>query len=53
VERIMAVQASREERLAAADDVIDNNGSLEDLASQIEELHRRYLAESAATPLPG
>ena len=53
VERIMAVQASREERLAAADDVIDNNGSLEDLASQIEELHRRYLAEIAATPLPG
>jgi dephospho-CoA kinase len=53
VERIMAAQASREERLAAADDVIDNNDSLESLTLQIEELHRRYLAESATSPAAG
>jgi dephospho-CoA kinase len=41
VERILAAQASRAERLAAADDVIDNDGELADAAApQIERLHR-------------
>ena len=44
VERILAAQASRAERLAAADDVIDNDGELAALAPQIERLHLRYLA---------
>jgi dephospho-CoA kinase len=39
----MAVQATRQARLAAADDVIDNDGDLETLRAQVEALHRRYL----------
>ena len=44
VERILAAQATRAERLAAADDVIDNDGPLAALPPQIERLHRQYLA---------
>ncbi len=44
VERIVAAQASREQRLAAADDVIVNDGTKEALADRVESLHRRYLA---------
>lgn len=44
IEAILATQASREERLAAADDVIRNEGGLEQLAVQVEQLHHRYLA---------
>lgn len=43
IKAIMAAQASREERLAAADKVIDNNGDPADLTSQIELLHQDYL----------
>jgi dephospho-CoA kinase len=46
VRRIIAAQIPRAQRLAAADDVIDNSGSLEDLCRQVQELHRRYLAMS-------
>ena len=48
VRSIMAVQASREARLAAADDVIDNDGGLEALRAQVEALHRRYLDATRA-----
>jgi len=41
--RMIAAQASREERLAIADDVIDNDGSLEETERQVENLHRKYL----------
>lgn len=44
VQAIMAVQATREERLAAADDVIDNGGSVADTETQVDGLHRQYLA---------
>ena len=44
VRRIIAAQASRAERLAAADDVIDNSGPLAGLAPQVEALHERYIA---------
>lgn len=44
VRRIMQAQASRDERRARADDVITNNGGLDDLDAQVETLHRRYLA---------
>ena len=40
--RIMAAQASREQRLAAAEDVIDNEGSPEDLRAPVAELDARY-----------
>jgi dephospho-CoA kinase len=39
--RRIAAQASREERRAAADVVIDNGGSLDDLRRQVEELWAR------------
>jgi dephospho-CoA kinase len=44
IERILAAQATRAQRLAAADDVIDNDGELAALAPQIERLHGNYLA---------
>jgi dephospho-CoA kinase len=47
VRRIIAAQIPRAQRLAAADDVIDNSGSPEDLCRQVQELHRRYLAMSS------
>ena len=43
VRAIMRSQASRAERLAAADDVIDNSGTLEALRRQVAALHERYL----------
>ena len=41
-QRILAAQASREERLSIADDVIDNDRSLEETQAQVEALHRLY-----------
>jgi dephospho-CoA kinase len=43
VRTIMRSQVSRAVRLAAADDVIDNSGTLAALHKQVSELHRRYL----------
>ena len=50
VRAIMAAQASRAQRLAAADDVVDNSGSLEALNARVAELDGQYraLASSAA-----
>ncbi len=42
IESILAAQASREARLAVADDVIDNGGSADALPAQVDRLHRRY-----------
>jgi dephospho-CoA kinase len=42
VERILAAQASREQRLAVADDVISNDGSLAELLAQIPPLDTCY-----------
>jgi dephospho-CoA kinase len=41
---IIASQASREQRLSAADDVIDNNAGLAELAEQVKALHARYVS---------
>jgi dephospho-CoA kinase len=48
---ILAAQASRAERLAAADDVISNDGDIHALRAQVEALHARYLraAQQART----
>ncbi len=46
IRRIMAAQINREERLARADDVVDNSGSLEQLYAQLQELHEVYLSLS-------
>ena len=48
IEAIIAAQLPREERLARADDVIDNSGSLEDLQKAIEILHQQYLDIAAS-----
>ncbi len=52
VRRIMAAQVHREERLAAADDVIVNDGDIAALRTQVESLHRRYsdLARKSGSP---
>ncbi|RPD90851.1 dephospho-CoA kinase [Neisseria weixii] len=43
IRRIMASQAPRRERLLHADDVVKNDGSLNNLAEKIQRLHRYYL----------
>lgn len=43
VSAIIAAQARRAERLAAADDVIDNSGTPDALRKQVAALHRKYL----------
>ncbi len=43
-EAMMRSQVDREARLDAADDVIDNSGSLEETRRQVAHLHGRYLA---------
>jgi dephospho-CoA kinase len=49
VEAIIARQATREARLAAADDVIVNdNASLDALDAEVDQLHRTYLSLAAA-----
>lgn len=40
--RILAAQASRSERLAIADDVVSNDGSIEDTRRQVAALHEIY-----------
>ncbi len=42
--RMVAAQASREQRLAIADDVIVNDGTVEELVAAVQRLHPRYLA---------
>lgn len=48
VRRILDAQASREERLARADDIIENNGDIATLRGQVTMAHRRYLALAGA-----
>ncbi len=43
-ERILAAQASREERLSIADDVIVNDSDLDDARQQVLAVHERYLS---------
>ncbi len=45
---IIASQASRDERLAIADDVIHNDGTLEELEAATVAMHRQYLDLAAA-----
>jgi len=47
VRAIMAHQVSRAERRAAADDVIDNAGTLDSLRGQVAALHARYVKMSS------
>lgn len=47
VASILKSQASREQRLAVADDVIKNHTKNQELLPQITDLHQKYLAISA------
>src|SRR5205085_11763989 len=53
VQRIMATQLPRAERLAQADDVIDNSGPAAALEPQVQRLDRAYRALAASTPPSG
>jgi dephospho-CoA kinase len=50
--QMLAAQATREERLACADDVIANEGSLDELHTAVARQHRRYLEMAAASEPP-
>lgn len=52
VRAIMGAQASREQRLSVADDVLDNSTSLATLHAQVDRLHGTY-AEAAAAKRKG
>jgi len=45
---IMAHQATRQQRLERADDVIDNDGDLAELERQVKEMHQNYLRLATA-----
>ncbi|EDN69111.1 Dephospho-CoA kinase [Beggiatoa sp. PS] len=49
IERIVNAQASREARLAIADDVIYNNSNFDNLQKQVFTLHNRFLAKVSLT----
>ena len=52
VRAIIASQASREQRLALADDVIDNSEPVDAVRRRVQDLHERYLAAAAERHLP-
>ena len=43
IEQIISKQASREQRLSIADDVISNSSSLKDLHNNVLRIHKKYL----------
>ena len=43
IQEIMRAQASRTERLSWADDIIENNGTVENLEQNVARLHQTYL----------
>jgi len=47
-QKMIAAQATREQRLAIATDVVDNSGTLEQLDTAVAALHQRFLALAAA-----
>jgi dephospho-CoA kinase len=46
--RMLAAQSSRDERLAIADDIVTNDGDIDETREQVLALHRRYLQAAAA-----
>jgi dephospho-CoA kinase len=48
VRAILAAQTTRAQRLAAADDVIENRGTIDALRKQVAAFHRKYLEYSKA-----
>lgn len=50
VEAILAAQATRQQRLAIADDVVNNDGERTFLDRQVSDLHQKYLAQALKIP---
>ncbi len=48
ITQLLAAQCTREQRLARADLVLDNSGTLLQLDAAVEQLHARLLAYSAS-----
>lgn len=40
---IISAQATRKQRLAVADDIVTNNGTIAELEAQLQDCHRHYL----------
>lgn len=47
IKAILAAQATAEDRLAVADDIIVNDKDLDDIFRQVDELHQKYLELAA------
>lgn len=52
IRNIFAAQTDREERLAAADYVITNDGTLEELRSKVTDIHARILTACGDAEIP-
>ncbi len=50
IDRIIASQISRTERLARADDILDNSGDLPALSEQVERIHCSYIDLAGTFP---
>ncbi|NIG62614.1 MAG: dephospho-CoA kinase [Serratia symbiotica] len=50
VQDILSAQATREQRLAIADDIIDNSGIAIEIELSVDALHRRYLKQATSAP---
>ena len=50
IQKIINAQASRQQRLSIADDIIENNGEIQELTPQVEALHKKYLSLAKQTP---
>ena len=48
IEKVMSSQLPDEERMGFADDIVDNNHSLEHTFDQVKALHQKYLHEFSA-----
>lgn len=48
-QNILSAQATRKQRLAVADDIIDNSGAAQGIEPLIAALHRRYLKLAASS----
>ncbi len=44
----MKAQLSRDKRLLKADDILSNEGSIDELRQHVIQLHQRYLAATVA-----
>ncbi|MDO3382817.1 dephospho-CoA kinase [Gilvimarinus algae] len=51
IQTIIASQINRQERLARADDILHNHGSLEELQAQVQTLHATYTSLAKHTAL--